>query len=186
MPLACKAPGTGTSQGESKVRTLAMLGVLAIAAGVAYWLWFGRDTLTEADVQAFYAAQMEAGEALDAPALCAMISEDYLQRGTVWIEGRSRQMQQDREETCDGMTQLIGQMAQLRARSGGRFKPDSSQTIVSVDVAPDGSRAIVKTRSTLYIGALGMSSRSTDTVIKRRGRVMITGSQSINWMGVNR
>ncbi|MET0289110.1 MAG: hypothetical protein ABW178_05740 [Pseudoxanthomonas sp.] len=166
------------------MRELVLLAVLLGAAGLAGWLWFGRDTLTEEDVRAFYAQTDEAGRELDSARVCGMMTEDYVSEGTIWVEGHAKEESRKREDICRDLGELFRRMQQLRDMSGGRFKPDSSSTIVSIDVAHDGKQAVVKTRSLLRLGGLSTSSRSTDTLVRVRGKVLIKHSKGINWVGV--
>jgi hypothetical protein len=166
------------------MRELVLLAVLLGAAGVAGWWFFGRDTLTEADVRAFYAESEAVSHALDADKFCGLMAEDFVSEGTVWIEGHSEEVKRERDEVCRDMSELFQRMQQLRDMSGGRFSPDSSSTIVSIDVAHDGRQATVKTRNFLRLGGLSTSSRSTDTLVRVRGKVRIRHSKGINWVGV--
>jgi hypothetical protein len=162
------------------------LALLAALLGVAGWWFFGRETMDERDVRAFYDAQVKAGEALDAPALCAMFAEDYQGEGTVWFEGHSKIVTEDKEKACDSVTDLVGAMHELQNRTGGRLKADSTMTIVSVDIADNGKQATVKVRSTLRLGPMGLSSRTTDTLVRHQGKVQVQASKGISWMGSSR
>lgn len=165
------------------MKNFALLLVLAALAGIAGWLWFGRNTLTEEHVRAFYAEQADADESLAAAKVCAAMSQDFISESTTLVENHSRQETSDREGTCENVTELFAQMRKLQDISGGRIRLESTETILGIDISDDDRQAVVKTRSMLRMPGMNVSSRSTDTLIRVRGKVLIKHAKVISWVG---
>jgi len=153
--------------------------LLAILAGAGWWYFIGGRTITEGHVVRFYQELERATLSRNPEALCAMLDEDFESVGTVEMGGQSVETAQTKEETCEGYTDLYQSFAMLGDKMGGMVQLDSSWEIKSVEIESDGKSATVDYFSSLDVAGsiMNIRSRSTDTLIRRNGKVLMLRSE---------
>ena len=162
------------------MRTIVLLAVLLAVAGV-YFL--GGNRIREADVEHLYAASRQAVHDLDDGALCAMLAEDFEQVLTVHMEAEQGHESVDRQAYCDSYREIFAALRQVRDQAGGGQLADYQYTINRIEISPDGSSATVHTRSINLIPRIRTTSRTTDTLVRRRWKTQVLRSEGAAWAG---
>jgi hypothetical protein len=162
------------------MRILVLLLALASVAGVYL---FGGNRLDEEKVRQFYQRNQDAFLALDEKALCQMLAEDYRQTVVQRVEGSQQRLELDKAGTCAAGADTLAMLRKLQQAMRGRSPIKYQQTLTAIDVAADGSTAAVEVRSTLSMPGIRMTSRSRDTVVRRRWRMLAASSDATVWMG---
>lgn len=153
-----------------------------LLAAAAAWYFFGRTGVSESDVRDFYQHQFEASNNGDVDGLCRMLASDFQGVNITHVGPRQLREVNDREETCDSLERFYEQMKKLHAIAGDEFRMDGDYTINGVEVAADGKSAAVKLRSVAKLGRMRITSRSTDTVVRQHGRLVVRRSDARSWM----
>lgn len=153
--------------------------LLAILVGASWWYFIGSRTITEGHVVRFYQDLEHATLSRNPEALCALLDEDFQTVGTVVVEGRRNTSTQDKAQTCQAYTELFNSFAMIGNSMGGMVQLDSSYTINSINIQPDNKSAIVDYTSALDVAGsiMNIRSRSTDTLIRRNGKVLMLHSE---------
>ncbi|MBO9718432.1 MAG: nuclear transport factor 2 family protein [Pseudoxanthomonas sp.] len=162
------------------MRAIILLVLLATAAGV-YFL--GGNRIRNADVELLYAASRQAVHDLDDEALCAMLSEDFEQVLTIDMESQQGREEADRQAYCESYREVFAALRPMRERAGNRPLADYQYTINRIEIAPDGSSATVDTRSVNLIPGIRTTSRTTDTLVRRRWKTRVVRSEGKAWAG---
>ncbi|KAF1722694.1 hypothetical protein [Pseudoxanthomonas wuyuanensis] len=153
-----------------------------LLAAAAAWYFFGRTQVNEAEVRDFYQRQFEASSKGDVGRLCGMLASDFQGVNITHVGPRQLRELNDRDETCDALEKFYDQLKKLHAMAGDQFEVDGDYTINGVEVAEDGKSATVKVRSVARLGRMRITSRSTDTVVRQHGRLVVRRSDSRSWM----
>lgn len=158
------------------MRKFVLLGILA---GAGWWYFIGGRTITEAHVVRFYQDLEAATLSRNPEALCALLDDKFQTVGTVEIGGRRNTSTQDKEQTCEAYADMYRNFALLGDKMGGILQLDSSYTINSVAIEPDSKKATVDYSSSLDVAGtiMNIKSRSTDTLIRRNGKVLMLRSE---------
>jgi hypothetical protein len=158
--------------------------VVLIAVG-AWWYFVGGRKLSEEQVQGFYRNLERATLERKPEALCSLLAKDFESTGTVAIAGQSRTQSQDRAQTCEGYRLLYESWEKLGEKMGGILQLDSDYTIHSVEISADNKTATVDVSSSLDVAGsiMKIRSRSTDTLIRRNGKVLLLRSESKGSIG---
>lgn len=88
-------------------------------------------------------------------------------------------MEQNKEQACQAYDELYKSFALIGNQMGGMVQLDSSYKINSVAIQPDSKSATVDFTSSLDVAGTIMNfrSRSTDTLIRRNGKVLMLRSE---------
>jgi hypothetical protein len=153
--------------------------LLAILAGAGWWYFIGGRTISEAHVERFYQDLEHATLSRDPQALCALLDEDFQSVGTISMGGRRETVEQDKAQACEAYVEMYKNFALLGDKMGGMLQLDSSYTINSVAIQPDSKTAMVDFSSSLDVAGtiMNLRSRSTDTLIRRNGKVLMLRSE---------
>ena len=155
-------------------KVLLLVGVCAAA-----WWWFiGGRTMDESHVRGFYDQQMRATLARDPKALCEMLASDFVGEAVeVSLRGRVRNVQ-DRTQACKSLEDFYASMDKLGQSLGGIMQIDYHHEITDIQLADDKKSAVVQTKYTLDLGGtiINMNGTSTDTLIRRNGKVRVQRS----------
>jgi hypothetical protein len=153
--------------------------LLAILAGASWWYFIGGRTITEAHVQRFYQDLEHATLSRNPEALCALLDKDFQSVGTLSMGGRRETVSQNKEQACLAYDQMYQSFAMIGNQMGGMVQLDSSYKINSVAIQPDSKSATVDFTSSLDVAGTIMNfrSRSTDTLIRRNGKVLMLRSE---------
>lgn len=160
-----------------------MLALLAVLVAVACVYRFGGESIDEAQVRELYLRQQHALDALDHEAQCAMFSEDFSQSMLVRHESEQKHVTMDKEEACAAGEEAMRVLSQLESSGRRRKLYEFSHTILSVEIAPDKRSALVEARSTLVTPFLRTTTRTHDTVVRRRWRTYASASEGTTWVG---
>lgn len=153
--------------------------LLAILAGASWWYFIGGRTITEAHVQRFYQDLEHATLSRNPEALCALLDNDFQSVGTLSMGGRRETVEQNKEQACQAYDEMYKSFAAIGNQMGGMVQLDSSYKINSVAIQPDSKSATVDFTSSLDVAGTIMNfrSRSTDTLIRRNGKVLMLRSE---------
>lgn len=153
--------------------------LLAILAGASWWYFIGGRTITEAHVVRFYQDLERATLSRNPEALCALLADDFQSTGTVSMGGRRNTVTQDKAQACEAYTEMYKNFALLGDKMGGMLQLDSGYTINSVTIQSDSKSATADFSSSLDVAGtiMNIRSRSTDTLIRRNGKVLMLRSE---------
>jgi hypothetical protein len=153
--------------------------LLAILAGVSWWYFIGGRTITEAHVERFYRDLEHATLSRNPEALCALLDEDFQSVGTVSMAGQRSTVQQDKAQACEAYDEMYENFALLGDKMGGMLQLDSGYKINSIAIQSDSKSATVDFSSSLDVAGtiMNIRSRSTDTLIRRNGKVLMLRSE---------
>lgn len=164
-------------------RIILLLTILAVAG---WWLLVGGRQLSESHVRAFYADYERATLARQPQAMCALLDDRFSATGRVTVHGREApQTTQNKAQTCQSFEELYQTWAELGEKMGGLLQLDSSYTIHSITISPDGHSAMVEISTSLDVGGslMQIRSRSTDTITRRNGLVRMLRSEGHGAIG---
>jgi hypothetical protein len=152
--------------------------VVLIAAG-AWWYFVGGRKLSEEHVNGFYRDLEMATLERKPEKLCALLSDNFESAGTVTVAGQSHKEEQNRTQTCEGYRKLYETFQKLGEKMGGMVQLDSDYTIHSIAISTDSKSATVDISSSLNVAGslMKIRSRSTDTLIRKNGKVLLRRSE---------
>jgi hypothetical protein len=156
--------------------------LLAVFAGLAWFVFVDGSKLDEDDVRAYYAAQREATLALDADALCGMLSKDVSGRMTSYIGPREQIQLVSRDHACRETQALFQQMKPLMELLGNDVPFGYTYEINTITVAEDGKSAKVELRSVLDIIGMRFVSRTVETLVRDRRVVLVEHVEGRAWV----
>jgi hypothetical protein len=153
--------------------------LLAILAGAGWWYFIGGRTITDGHVVRFYQDLEAATLSRNPDALCALLDEDFETVGIVDVGGRRNTSTQDKAQTCAAYAEMYENFEKLGDKMGGMLQLDSSYNINSIVIESDHNRATVDYSSSLDVAGsiMNIRSRSTDTLIRRNGKVLMLRSE---------
>ena len=151
---------------------------VAIVLAGGWWYFVGGRTLTDERVRTFYADFERVQLDREPEAICAMLADDFESVGSVSIGGGSRNAAMNRTQTCDGYVQLYQSFEKLGDTMGGILQLDSKYEIHSIELSPDKKTATVDISTSMDVAGsvMNMHGRSTDTLIRRNGKVLLLRS----------
>jgi len=158
---------------------------IAIAAAAAWWYFIAGKTLTEEQATDFYRAVEKATLDRKPEDLCNLLAEDFSGTGNVALGGTSKTESQTKEQTCEGYRDLYAAWEKLGEKMGGTLQLDSNYEIHSITLSADKKTAKVDISSSLDVaGTLtNIKARSTDTLVKRNGKVLLLRSEGSAQVG---
>ena len=152
--------------------------LLAGVCAGAWWWFIGGRTVDESHVRGFYEKQMHATLTRDPKALCEMLASDFVGEAVeISLAGRVRNVH-DHDQACKSMEEFYASMDKLGQSMGGMLQIDYDHEITEIQVADDKRSAVVKTRFKMDLGGsiLNLDGTSTDTLIRRNGKVRVQRS----------
>ena len=154
--------------------------LLAILAGLAWWYFDHSRRMTEADIRASYAADVDAMLRFDGEFLCARMSDDYAGSETSPQDDTDEHF--DKAHQCQRIKQSIAAMQQLSMATDGRLALKIDYEIKAIELSPDRKRAAVQSVSTAKLGDMTIGrDRTTDHLIRRNGRIFSIASEAKVW-----
>jgi hypothetical protein len=159
--------------------------LIALAAGAAWWYFVGGRKLNEQQVRTFYRDLQVATLKREPDSICALLAPEFQSVGTATAGGRTRTDSQDKSQACEGYRDLYATWEQLGKRMGGMLQLDSNYTIHRIDISSDQKTATVDFSTSLDIAGnmMHIRSRSTDTLIRRNGKVLMLRSEGTGSVG---
>lgn len=164
------------------MKKLLLVALIAIAA---WWHFIGGRKLTEDHVTRFYRDTEVATLSRKPEDLCALLADDFQSTGTVAVGGRRSAQGGDKAQTCAGYRGLYDTWEKLGEKMGGMLQLDSRYEIHSITVSPDGKSATADISTSLDVGGsiMNIRSRSTDTLVRRNGKVLMQHSEGRGSIG---
>lgn len=159
-----------------------LIGLLLVLAAIAGIYNYAGNALEEKHVRELYEAQEKALLAQDGEALCKMTSEDFEMVILYRIDSHQRRDTTTREQYCKSSGQTAEQMRQL-AHLMGDVPMKYKQTISDIVISPDERSATVEVRATMEMPGFRMTSRTHDTVVRKRWKTQVSRSEGTAWVG---
>lgn len=156
---------------------------VTVLVAVACVYRFGGESIDEAQVRDLYLREQRAFEALDHEAFCALLDEGFARSMLVRHENQQKRVTADKAQACDAAADTVHVLRQLQSADGRRKRYEYSHTILSIEIAPDERSARVEARSTLVTPFLRTTTRTHDTVVRRRWRTYASASEGTTWVG---
>ena len=152
--------------------------VVLIATAGGWWYFIGGRTLSDPLVNDFYRDLEIATLERKPEALCAMLADDFESVGIMTVGDQTQTGNQNKVQTCEGYQTLYESWEKLGEKMGGILQLDSKYTIHNISISPDHKAATVDMSSSLDIGGsiMNLSARSTDTLVRRNGKVLMLSS----------
>lgn len=164
--------------------------VIAIAAIGAWWYFIGGRTITEVQARNFYSDMERATLSRKPDELCKLLASDFSSEGTMVMGGVkvAQPVAQNKDETCEGYRALYASWDMLGDRMGGILQLDSHYEIHSVKLSADKKSVTVDISTSLDVAGsiMNIRSRTTDTLIRRNGKVLLLSSDGQVSMGGGR
>lgn len=159
-------------------RTLVTSGIAIVAlAGTVFLLREHVTRLDEEIVYAHYQKNINALRRFDARTMCGMLHPDYHAVDTSTTPAGVDRLELDKQKACEGMAQSMTVMRQVVEVT--KAAPDLKYTIESVELSPDRKQATVRLRMSMRIGKrFSAASTGSETLVRRMGRVLVTGSET--------
>ena len=156
--------------------------LLAVFAGLAWFVFVDGSKLDEDHVRAYYAAQRDATLALDADALCGMLSKDISGRMTSYIGPREQIQLVSRDTACRETQAMFQKMKPLMELLGNDMPFGYSYEINKITLSDDGKSAEVEVRSVLDIIGMRFVSRTVETLVRDRRVVLVEHVEGRAWV----
>ena len=154
--------------------------LLALIAVGAWWHFVGGRKLSDDSVNAFYRDYQSATLSRNPEALCGLLADDFHGSGSVALGKGVAQESSDKAQTCEAWDGLFASWVKLGDAMGGVLQLDSHYEIHSITLSPDKKTATVDISSKLDVAGsiMNLRARSTDTLIRRNGKVLLQRSDS--------
>jgi hypothetical protein len=158
---------------------------IAIMAAGAWWHFVGGRKLSEDDVNHFYRDYQAATLQRKPDVLCTLLADDYQSTGTVAAEGQVRADSLNKQQTCESFQKLYDTWDKLGEKLGGILQLDSHYTIHDISISADKKSASVDISTSLDVGGsiMNIRSHSTDTLVRRNGKVLLLRSEGTGSIG---
>lgn len=159
--------------------------IAVLVAGLAGWYFVGDRKLSEQQVSAFYAELQRATLERKPDAICALLAEEFRSEATITVGTVTRTDENDKSHTCDAYRNLYATWETLGEKMGGLLQLDANHTVHSISISPDGQSATVDISTSLDVAGslMSMRSRSTDTLVRRKGKVVMLRSVGVGSLG---
>jgi hypothetical protein len=153
--------------------------LVALAAGFAWWHFVGGRKLSEEQVGDFYRSVEKASISRSSERLCSMLDDDFQSAGVANVAGRHTSQPQDKIQACASYEQLYETWDKLGKNMGGMLQLHSDYKIHSVELSGDRKTAKVDISTSMMVGGtlMHIHSRSTDTLVRRNGKVLMLRSE---------
>ncbi|MBM5572131.1 MULTISPECIES: hypothetical protein [Deefgea] len=163
---------------------LGLFALMLVAGG--WWFFVGGKQISEEQVHQFYADYEAATLSRNPEKLCAFLAEDFKSSAQISLGGlASAEGEGNKAETCSGMKELYTTFETLGEKMGGILQLDSSYEIHSIKIAADKKSAEVEISSSLDVAGsiMNIKSKTTDTLIRRNGKVLLLRSKGQGSIG---
>lgn len=156
--------------------------MLMIVAAVIFGGWYyfeGGRTLDESKVQKFYNQMTHETLSRNPQGLCNLLADDYSGSGRTTAYGQSQTFSADRQQACDSYHKTFAMIEEVGNKLGGIAQLGYDFSIEGIEIAPNKKSATIKTRYAIDIAGSFMNIRgsSTDTLIRRNGKVLVARSE---------
>lgn len=157
--------------------------LLVILACAAWWYFDYSHRMTETQIHAAYAADLDAMRRFDADALCKRMSDDFSSEETASQGGQSTQRHDDKNSSCKRLRQSLIGMQRLNAATGNMMELEFELEVKSIELSVDRKHATVEIASTARLGDMTLArERTTEHLIRRNGHILSTDAESRIWV----
>ncbi len=153
--------------------------LVALLGAAVWWYFVGGRKLDEAQVNEFYRRVEVASLDRKPDDLCALLADDFSSTGTVAVGGQQRTQTQGKAATCESYRGLYAAWEKLGEKMGGPLQLDSDYDIHSIKLSADHKTATVDISTSMDVAGsiMNIRSRSTDTLVRRNGKVLLLRSE---------
>jgi hypothetical protein len=156
--------------------------LLLVLAGLAWWYFDYSHRITEAQIRADYAAQVDAIRHFDADRLCTRLADDFSGEASLRQGGRTTQEHFDKDSLCRRIQKTMTLMQRISNATGGLVELEVELEIKSIELSTDHKLATVESVTTTRLGDMTLGrDRTTEHLIRRNLRVLSTGGESNSW-----
>lgn len=151
--------------------TLLLL-ILAVVGGCGF---IGNSTISDEDVRAFYQKYDEETLKRNPQGLCDLLADEYQSS-----KAGSKSAPRDKRQSCDRIEAIFDDIEKMGEKMDGIMQLEAGHEISKLDISTDNKMATVEIFSSFDVGGSFMNWRDkyTDTLIKRRGKVLLLKSVS--------
>jgi hypothetical protein len=151
---------------------------LILCAGAIWWYFIGGRTVTEESVREFYQKQEVAMLERLPEELCGFLDSNFQSTNVTTVGGESRTDSVNKDQACESTRKLYQSFEAMGEKMGGMVQLDHSYTINSIEIAPDKKSATVDVSDSLDVAGsmMNIRSRSTDTIIRKNGKLLMLSS----------
>lgn len=153
--------------------------LLVVSIAIAAWWYFieGRK-MTEAHVTEFY-RDLEVVLERKPDELCSLLADDFKSTVTTGNQGVKVMDEDDKTQTCEAYRELYTTWEKIGEKMGEKLQLDSDYKVHSISISADRKSATVDVSSSLDVAGsiTNIRSRSTDTLVRRNGKVMMIRSE---------
>lgn len=165
-----------SSKARGYVRPLLLIAVLAV---VGWYYFIGGRRISEDQISAFYQKQAEATLSRNPEALCGLLADEFEGHSSGVVYGQRVAATQNKAQTCESYRQMYGGIAEIGDKLGGIAQLDYQHDIEEVSISADSKSATASVRYNLNVAGnlMRYRGRSTDTLVRRAGRVLLQRSE---------
>ncbi|WP_432722477.1 hypothetical protein R0381_001655 [Jeongeupia wiesaeckerbachi] len=169
VPAPSESPRLQIRLSPGKWLLLASLLVVA-----AWWYFIGSRTISDEQARGFYTDYQNALFSREPKNLCALLADDF--------QGISNGTVSNKEQACAEAVVFFKSIERIGDSMDGILQLDSDIDVRSVTVATDRRQAVVNVENTLDVGGsiINIREKSSDTLIRRNGKVLLLKSESIS------
>jgi hypothetical protein len=159
-------------------RRIILISVALFALALGLHLFRNQMSKLDEDiVYEHYQKSINATRLFDARTLCGMMHKTYRAVDVAKTPRGEQRLAMNRKQACDATRETMATMKKVVAAS--RLEPEFKYTIESVTLSSDRKEATVKIRASMRVGKrLSVSTVGTETLVRRMGRVLSTGSDT--------
>jgi hypothetical protein len=159
--------------------------LVVLVAGLAWWYFIGGRRITEEHARQYYQNIDHATGKRDPELLCGLLDSNFHSEMVVsTLAGRVADSQ-DKKQACEAYVELYKSFEMIGQRMGGIVQLDTHYEIHSVEISADSKTAVVDMSYALDVGGaiMNIRSRSTDTLVRRNGRVLMLRTEGRGTIG---
>jgi hypothetical protein len=160
--------------------------ILAVlVAGLGWWWFIGGRQVNEEHVHDYYRLVDRATGMRDPKQHCDLLHDDFQSSGVVSTAAGRMTSSVDKKQSCEAYVQLYDTFEKLGAKMGGIVQLDSHYEIHSIEISPDRKTANVDLSYSLDVAGslMNIRSRSTDTLVRRNGQMLMLRSEGRGTIG---
>lgn len=146
----------------------------AILIVLAAWYFEFSRTMTEESIHERYRELAAAMRKFDGETICAAMAPQYSQVTVM----NGRREAKNKLEACDDTIESMSKLQRLSEVTRGLLEPDFEYDIKKITLSGNKKTATVEVVTKVMLGDnVIMRGRSTETLIRRNGRILSTGGE---------
>jgi hypothetical protein len=153
--------------------------ITPLVAAAGWWYFVEARTITEDNVLAFY-KQLEVETLSRRPEeLCALMDDKFQAVGVAVLQDQESSGRFNKEQACQSYRDLYKTFDELGNKMGGILQLDYGYSIHKIDISLDSKSAVVDVSYSMDVAGsiMNIHSRSTDTLIRRNGKMLMLRSE---------